>query len=342
MRGTRVTIEDVARDAGVSIATVSRFINGRSGAMSTETSARIRSVIERLGYEPSSAAQTLKTGRSRLIGVVLTEVAHVYWSSMLAGIEESARQFGYGVVISSAGNSAEAQNRYVSMFLKQKIDGLLLNPAGVDQRTLQRWNGLPVPVVMLDRTFPGLDLPLIAVDNAFGARLAVEHLLGLGHRRIAIVGWEALNLSNRQERLQGYRDALTDAGIALEPRYERACAETWEDGVLETLSLFEATDPPTAVFSANAELSLQVLAALKQLGLRVPADVSVVGFDDSPWDPLLDPPLTTVATPPFRLGKLAAKLLCEAIDRNVRLPRTDQRLKPHLVVRASTASPRSG
>lgn len=335
----RVTIEDVAKEAGVSIATVSRFMNGRPGAMSEATRARIREVVDRLGYVPNSAARTLKTGRSRLIGIVLTEIAHIYWSAMLAGIEESAHEFGYGVVISSAGNSAEAQNRYVSMFLKQKIDGLLLNPASVDSRTIQRWKSLPCPVIMLDRTYPGLDFPLVAVDNALGARMAVEHLLELGHRKIGFVSWSMANLGNRRERFEGYQAALRAAGIEPDPRYVRFCQESWDDGVLETVALFAGEDAPTAVFSANAELNLQVLAGLKQLGLRVPEDVSVVGFDDSPWDPLLEPALTTVATPPYQLGKLAAHLLCEAIENGTHLQRSERRLKPHLVIRASAGPP---
>lgn len=342
MAKTRITIQDVAREAEVSIATVSRYINGRAGAMSAETAERVRAVIERLGYVPNSAAQTLKTGRSNLIGVVLTEIAHIYWSSMLAGIEERANAAGFGVIIGSAGNHAAAQQRCVELFLKQKVDGLLLNPASVDSRTLQRWKTLPCPVVMLDRTFPALSYPLVAVDNAHGARRAVEHLLSLGHRQIGIVSWQIANLGNRRERLDGYRDALAAAGIAPEPRYERFCAEGWEAGVRETLALFREAGPPTALFSTNTELTLQVLAALKQLGLRVPADVSLVGFDDSPWEALLDPPLTSVATPPFELGKLAAGLVCDAIDQGKRLPRGEHRLQPHLVVRSSAMKAATG
>ena len=269
MAKTRITIEDVAREAEVSIATVSRYINGRSGAMSAETAERIRGVIDRLGYVPNSAAQTLKTGRSNLIGVVLTEIAHFYWSSMLAGIEESANALGYGVIISSAGNNAAAQQRYVELFLKQKIDGLLLNPASVDTRTLQRWKALPCPVVMLDRTFASLSYPMVAADNAHGARLAVEHLLALGHRKIGVVSWQIAKLGNRQERIDGYHAALEAAGIARESRYVRFCEEGWDAGVRETLALFREPDPPTALFSTNTELTL-ASATATALTLEIP------------------------------------------------------------------------
>jgi DNA-binding LacI/PurR family transcriptional regulator len=268
----------------------------------------------------------------------LAEIAHIYWSSMLAGIEESCQDRGYSIVISSARNSAETQDRYVSLFLKQKVEGLLLNPASADPATIGRWSRLTCPVIMLDRTFPGLDFPLVAVDNVHGAKLAVQHLVDLGHRSIAFVTWQIDNLSNRQERLDGYLAAMRNAGIEPKESHIRFARESWDDGVRQTVELFDGSNPPTAVFAANMELNLQVLAGLKHLGLRVPTDVSLVGFDDSPWDPLLEPPLTTVATPPFQLGKLAALLLCNAVDREERLHRGEHRIKPELVVRDSATA----
>jgi LacI family transcriptional regulator len=193
---------------------------------------------------------------------------------------------------------------------------------------------------MLDRTFSGLTFPLVAVDNVFGVTLAVEHLLGLGHRSIGFVSWPVDGLHNRQERLDGYLQTMRAAGIEPNKNHLRFPRESWDAGVLETTALFGDANRPTSVVSANMELNLQVLAGLKQLHLRVPDDVSVVGFDDSPWDPLLDPPLTTVATPPHQLGKLAAHLLCESIDTGVRTQASDVRLEPHLVIRRSAAPPK--
>lgn len=334
-----VTIEDVAKEAGVSIATVSRFMNGQAGAMAPATRERLQRVVERLGYVPNAAARTLKTGRTRLIGVALADIAHMYWSTMLAGIEEGCARLGYGVLIGSASNRVEVQSDQVALFLKQKVDGLLINPTDADTATVAKWAALRCPVIMLDRTVPGLEFPLVSVDNVYGARLAVEHLLQLGHRRIAFVTWPVANLSNRRERLAGYSAALADAGLPTDPALIRVATESWDDGVRQTIDVFNQPDPPTAIFSANMELNLQVLAGLKQLGLRVPEDVSVVGFDDSPWDPLLDPPLTTVATPPRRLGVLAALRLCRAAERGVRLSPRESRIKPHLIVRRSAAPP---
>jgi DNA-binding LacI/PurR family transcriptional regulator len=335
----RITIEDVAREAEVSIATVSRVLNGRAGQMTDATRGRVEAVIERLGYVPDSAARSLKTRRSRLVGVALADIAHLYWSTVLAGIEAACLARGYGVVISSAGNDAAAQRDAIHRFVRQRIDGLLLNPTSPDPAAVASWAALDCPVIMLDRTFPELPYPLVASDGHAGARLAIEHLVALGHRDIAFVGWEIAGLGNRRERLEGCRDALISAGLPIDDRRIRFARESWDDGVDQTKALFAGDDRPTAIFSATMELNLQVLAALKQLGARVPADVSVVGFDAAPWDELLDPPLTTVAAPARDIGRLAANLLLDATDAGVPLERREHRIQPELIVRDSTGAP---
>jgi DNA-binding LacI/PurR family transcriptional regulator len=327
------TIADVAKAAEVSIASVSRYLNGRTSEVSARTGARIQEAVDRLGYVPNMAARSLKTGRSGLIGVLLANIAHPYWSVVLSGVEEACQRAGYSVIVSGAGDRADIENRYLQMFLKQRVDGILLNPALAEPEIVAVWSGLTVPVVTLDRTLPGLPFPLVAMDNALGTRLAVEHLLALGHRRIGFVSWPVGMLSNRQERLQGHEDALRHAGVAVDRRLIRYAAEGWSDGVDQTLDLLAEPQPPTAILSATSMLNLQVLAAIKRRGLRVPDDISVVGYDDSPWDPLLDPPLTTVATPARQLGLTATERLLAAISGE---PRDEVRLQPELVVRQST------
>jgi DNA-binding LacI/PurR family transcriptional regulator len=337
------TIADVAREAGVSIATVSRYLNGRTTAVSAATGTRIQAAVEQLGYVPNLAARSLKTGRSRLIGVLLANIAHPYWSVVLSGVEEACQRANYSVIVSGAGDRAEVEHRYLQMFLEQRVDGILFNPASAGPELIAAWGSLQVPVVTLDRTLPGLPFQLVAMDNALGTRLAVEHLYGLGHRRIGFISWVPRSLSNRQERLQGYEDALTAAGLDVDPSLIRFAADGWSDGVEQTLALLAAADPPTAIISASSMLNLQVLAAIKRRCLRVPDDVSVVGYDDSPWDPLLDPPLTTIATPAHQLGVVAAERLIATIDEAV-TNEGETRLAPTLVVRQSTARPheRSG
>lgn len=334
------TIEDVAREAGVSIATVSRHLNGRTGEVAAQTGIRIQAVVDRLGYVPNQAARSLKTGRSWLIGVLLANIAHPYWSVVLSGVEDACQAEGYSVVVSSAGDRAEIEDRYLQMFLRQRVDGILLNPALAGPEMVALWGNLAVPVVTIDRTLPGLPFPMVAMDNVLGTRLAIEHLLGLGHSRIGFVTWPIGTFSNRQERMQGYRESLERAGIAFDPELTRTAAEGWSDGVEQTLDLLDASSPPTAILSATAMLNLQILAAIERRGLQVPDDISVVGYDDSPWDSLLDPPLTTVATPAYDLGVAASRRLIATLATDEALLPPLIRLSPKLRVRLSTAAPR--
>lgn len=335
------TIEDVARIAQVSIATVSRYMNGRTNGMSLTTQERLRIAIDELGYIPNAAARSLKTGRSKLIGVVIANIAHMYWSTMLEGIEEGCRAMGYSVLISSASNDAETQDRYLQTLLNQNVDGLLLNPVFANDATLAKWAAINRPIIMLDRTYPALDNPLVAIDNMHGARLATQHLIDFGHTDIGLISWGIDGLSNRRERLDGFLATLSDNGLTVKPGRIGFARESWDDGVRAAWEMFSNADAPTAVFCANMDLSLQVLSALRQLGIRVPQDVSLIGFDDAPWDPFLDPPLSAVAGAPHRLGKLAALRLCRAIHHGTPVRPHDSRFRPVLVSRQSVAPPRS-
>ncbi|MCC6314166.1 MAG: LacI family DNA-binding transcriptional regulator [Thermomicrobiales bacterium] len=341
-RAAGATIEDVARASGVSISTVSRIINGRAGAAGAATRERVQAAITQLDYVPNRAARSLKTGRSHLIGVLLADISHPYWGMVLGGVEDACQQRGYGAVVSGAAERVDLENRYLTLFLSQQVDGILLNPAHADAGTIAAWSRLTVPIVSLDRTLPGLPFDLVAMDNERGMRLAVEHLAALGHHRIGFVSWEPGDYSNRLERLAGYRAALVDASLPATDDLVRFARMGWEDGVRATAALLAQPQRPTAVISASSMLNLQVLAAAKRLGLRVPEDLSVVGHDDAPWDDLLDPPLTTIATPARELGALAAVRLIAAIEADTPARGGERRLEPRLALRRSTAPPASG
>jgi DNA-binding LacI/PurR family transcriptional regulator len=334
--GGRVKIDDVAREAGVSIATVSRFMNGQAGSMSDDTRARLAGVVERLGYSPNPMAQALKTGRSRLLGVIVADIAHPYWSSVLAGVEEAASEAGYSVLISSAANDLALERNYLRTFIDYRVEGLLINPTSAVEHPEDPYRRLPCPAIALDRTFPDLDYDLFSVDNIAGVRLAVDHLVALGHRNIAFLGWEIRNLSNRQERLDGFLQAMAAHGLAVPPDNVMLVSEAWGEGEPVVAARFGRPYPPSAVVCGSSSLNLQALAGLRRIGLRCPHDVSIVGFDQSQWDELLDPPLTTIATAAHELGKRAVEHLVRRIEdpRGTRQPVTY--LSPHLVVREST------
>lgn len=339
--GAGITIGDVAREAGVSISTVSRIVNGEYGAAAEETRARIFAAIDQLGYLPNGAARSLKTGRSRMIGVLLADIEHPYWNTVLGGVNEVCSRLGYGALVSSAGEDPNVEDSYLRMFRSQQVAGILLNPTQADEKTIARWAKLDLPVVMLDRTLPGLPFALVAADNAAGVRAATQHLLHLGHREIGFVSWRLGAYANRRERLDGYLQALQDASIETRANTIAFADVGWQDGVRASLELLDRADRPTAVVSGNAMLNLQVLAAAKHLGLRVPEDLSVVGFDDSPWDDLVDPPLTTVATPARDIGVVAAELLLENTDKGASILGVERRLPTRLVIRQSSTHPPS-
>jgi len=335
----RSTIEDVARLANVSIATVSRYISGQSTLISLSTQERLKQAVAQLGYVPNAAARTLKTGRTRLIGVILADVSHANWSAMLGGIEAGSRELGYGVLISSAHNCAETQQSYLETFLQHGVDGILLNPAANGGQAVFDWTRVKAPVIQLDRGSADVRFPVVTIDNALGASLATRHLLDAGHRRIGIVSWEIAGLSNRQERLDGFLNTMHDAGANVPDQFVAIVNEQNSDGDRGIQELMNQPNPPTAIFTTNMELSLVALRRLKQLGVRVPAEVSIVGFDDPDWAALVDPPLTTVATSPYRIGRLAALRLCRAIEQGRPPDPRPSKLAPVLKIRKSVATP---
>ena len=334
--GGRVTIEDVGREAGVSIATVSRFMNGQAGSMSDDTRTRLAEVVERLGYTPNPMAQALKTGRSRLLGVIVADIAHPYWSSVLAGVEEAASAAGYSVLISSAANDLALERNYLRTFIDYRVEGLLLNPTSALEHPDDPYRRVACPAIALDRTFPDLGYDLFSVDNIAAVRLAVDHLVALGHRRIAFLGWEIRSLSNRQERLDGFLQAMAAHDLAVLDDDVMLVSEACGEGEPVVAARFARPDRPTALVCGSATLNLQALAGLRRVGLRSPDDVSLVGFDQSQWDELLDPPLTTIATAAHELGKQAVEHLVRRID-NPSIPRRPvTHLAPSLILRAST------
>ncbi len=335
----RSTIEDVAILANVSIATVSRYTSGQRSIVAPSTQERLKLAIDKLGYVPNAAARSLKTGRTRLIGVILADVSHAYWSALLGGIQAGCTELGFGVLIASGNNSAANQYDYLRTYLEHGAEGILFNPAAGDAQFVADWMQVRIPVIQLDRGSPGAALPVVAVDNTLGAMLATRHLLERGHSRIGVISWHPETLTNRIERLNGFLTTMYDAGLSV-PDQNVALVDQQSGSAREALAAMMAqAEPPTAIFSTNMEISLESVRFFHEAGLRVPADVSIVGFDDPEWTSVVDPPLTAVATPTFRLGKLAAIRVGRAIRMGEPLRLHSSKLAPTLIERRSVAAP---
>ncbi|WP_307868310.1 LacI family DNA-binding transcriptional regulator [Umezawaea beigongshangensis] len=328
---SRITIRDVAVQAGVSIATVSKVLNQRYG-VAAETSARVRAVIDELGYEASLVAQSLRNHRTNVIGILVADL-EPFSTELLKGAADSIRGSGFELVVYSAGgrtgDQAGWEKRYLSRLSGTLVDGaVLVTPAVV----LEALHG--TPVVAVDPHTGPTALPTIDSDNLRGAQLATEHLLALGHRRIALLTGRP-DLQSAQLRETGYRRALAAAGVPVDEDLIRVGSYDPDISRRSARELLTGPDRPTAVFAANDLSAIATVETASALGLRVPDDLSVVGFDNIPDSMLCTPPLTTVDQPIREMGRRAITLLIELINGG-EPARTHLTLDTKLVVRQST------
>ena len=309
MTERRVTIGDVAAEAGVSVATVSKVINGRWG-VAERTEERVRAVIEDLGYHSSLVAQSLRSRRTNVIGVLVVDL-EPFSAELLKGVARAIRGTGYELVVFSgcgADDQVGWERRYLSRVSGTLCDGaLLVTPSSVDVT-------FGAPVVAVDHNAGSSTLPSVDSDNFSGAVTATEYLLGLGHRRIGFLAGRS-DLESGRLRKQGYRHALESAGVAVDHTLIRAGEfqpESAEDAARQLLA--SHGERPTAIFAANDVSALATISVARSLGLRVPDDLSVIGFDNVPESALSDPPLTTIEQPIQQMGFDATRLLIGLID----------------------------
>ncbi|MGW3958838.1 LacI family DNA-binding transcriptional regulator [Amycolatopsis sp. NPDC005003] len=328
---SRVTIRDVAARAGVSVATVSKVINERYG-VSAATLARVRAVIEELGYEASLVAQSLRNHRTNVIGILVADL-EPFSTELLKGAADAIRGSGFELVVYSAGgrtgDPAGWEKRYLSRLSGTLVDGAVLVTPAV---SLEAVPG--TPVVAVDPHTGPSHLPTIDSDNLRGAQLATEHLLDLGHRRIAFLSGRP-DLESAELRKAGYLRALTAAGITPDEDLIRIGAYDPEISAASAHALLTGPDRPTAVFAANDISAIATVGAARELGLAVPDDLSVVGFDNVPESALCSPPLTTVDQPIREMGHRAIRMLIALINGD-EVERTHVTLDTGLVVRHST------
>lgn len=330
------TIYDVAKASGVSLATVSNVINNGSRPVRPETRQRILDAIERLDYHPSAVARGLARQRTRTIGILFgvvessAIVINAYSAAILQAVLAEAAETGYDVTHLTAPWRGAAES--LRAFRDGRTDGNVIVAPPFDSDILPALVSLGLPLVAVSA--PPSGVPSVDVDDAAGARLAMGHLLSLGHRRIAhICG--PLNLPSALVRREGYALALREAGIALQEEYLVPGSYRPEEGYAATRRLLALPEPPTAIFAANDEIALGVLEAAREMGVSIPGRLSLVGVDDRPVSALLTPPLTTVRQPFEEIGRRATRLLVEAIG-GASPAATAELFLPHLVVRGST------
>ncbi|MGD6740558.1 LacI family DNA-binding transcriptional regulator [Streptomyces sp. BH106] len=341
--GQSVGIKDVAREAGVSVGTVSNVIN-RPEAVADATRARVQAAIERLGYVRSESARQLRAGRSRIIGLLVLDMGNPFFVDVARGAERAARDAGLGVMVCNSAQSPAEEAEYLSLFAEQRVRGVLLTPAEATGPTVEAFRRHDIPFVLVDRVAEGATECSVSVDDVNGGALAVRHLIDAGHRSIAYVSGPR-TLNQVQDRRQGALRALKEAGLpssALrELPTERLDVAAGRDAGARLLGL---TERPTAVFCANDLLALGVLQSLYAAGVRVPDDIAIVGYDDIEFAAAAAVPLTSVRQPAVHMGALAADLLLEEIEAADDPGRAHEHrrvvLQPELVVRGSSLGAR--
>lgn len=329
----RVTISDVARTAGVSVATVSKVINGRYG-VAVKTSARVQQVIDELGYESSLVARSLRSHRTNVIGILVAEF-EPFSTELLKGTSERVAGTGYELLAYSGGGRRGAgvgwERRYLSRLSGTLIDGaVLVTPTVVDAQP-------GIPVVAVDPHTGRSGLPTIDSDNMRGAIAATDHLIALGHRRIGFLGGRP-DLESARLREEGYRKALANAGLPFDPSLVRVGGYRPETADQPVHELLELTERPTAIFAANDLSAIRTMEVAREMGIRVPQELSVIGFDNVPESALTTPPLTTINQPIRRMGAEAIDLLIGLLDGSAD-PNTHLTLPTELIERGSCAPP---
>ncbi len=325
---------DVARRAKVNISTVSRVIN-QTGKIGAETQARVRKVMRELGYKPNRVARRLRTqeGSTHLLGLIIPNIQNLFFADLARGVEDVAYKHNFALLLCNYDEDELKERFYLDVMQSESVDGIIIPPIHeTDPAVLQVVrNG--TPVVCVDRSLSNGTLDKVEVDNHIGALKAVEHIIARGHRRIGVIGGP-LDSSTGRERLRGYKDAHAQAGITLKSELIRFGDFKQTSGQALAHELLSMSDPPTALFVCNGLMMAGALEAIAALGLKIPRQIAIVGFDELTLADVFNPPLTVVRQPAYEVGKCAAELLLKRIE-DPKRPASSLKLLPELIVRKS-------
>ena len=328
-----ITIHDVAKLAGVAPITVSRVLNN-SGYVSQATRTKVETAVAELNYVPNQIARSLRSSRTNTIALVLTDITNPFWTTVARGAEDAASRHGFNVILCNTDENAGKEQEYVNVLLRKRVDGFLLVPVRSTSEPVRQIQNQQIPVVVLDRQTPGIDVDAVRGASFDGAYELTKFLLSLGHRHIAVLSGP-VDVSTALDRVDGYRYALKDAVVDHQPELIVYGEYTVDDGYEMAQRALAMRPAPTAFFATNNFIAIGALRALREAGKRVPEDISVVGFDDLPPDWSSEPFLTVVVQPAYAIGEQATELLLERIASNKEPIYRDVVLPTQLIVRRS-------
>jgi len=330
------TVRDVAKIAGVAPITVSRVVNN-TGYISDKTRARVNAAIQELGYVPNTLARSLRSRQTNILALVLTDITNPYWTTVARGVEDAASDAGFNLILCNTDESGSEEDKYLRLLLEKHVDGMLFVPARGSVEPVHVIQKQNVPVVVLDRRLPKLVADVVRSDSQGGAYELIRLLLSLGHRRISILSGP-IGVSTADDRVAGYLKAMQDAGMSrdniriLNGQYSVA------GGYDMARDLLAQIPRPTALFAANNFIAIGAFKALQEIGLRVPDDIAMVGFDDLPSYLMVDPFFTVAAQRPYEMGHKATEMLLARITHQAPEAYQEIILPVDILIRKSSGS----
>jgi DNA-binding LacI/PurR family transcriptional regulator len=306
------TINDVAQRAGVSTYTVSAVLN-RSARVSETLTSRVLEAVRELDYTINGVARSLQTRKTQTVGMLIPDIANPFYAKVVRGVEDVCKAHNYSLFLGNTYNQVAEQSRYLTVFRSRQVDALLLFVSAGEESGLRPLIQNKTPIVFVGRRPSEVEADCVTSDNRLGTRLAVDHLISRGHRRIAVItGHRSLSVSS--ERVEGWRQSLRKAKIPADSRL--VCEGDWgaDSAYRHAILLIEGSNPPTAFFAANFMMMTGVLRALKEKGIRCPDQIEVMSSDDSEWLDVFDPPISVVLQPSYEMGTVAAELIFRRLE----------------------------
>lgn len=334
-----VTIYDVAREAGVSMATVSRVVNNNPN-VKPQTRKKVYEAIERLGYRPNAVARGLASKKTTTVGVVIPDIANAIFAEVARGIEDIANMYHYNIILCNADKRKDKEIRVINTLLEKQVDGLLFMGGAVTEEHIQAFKTSNVPIVLCATTDENGVIPSVDIDHEAAAFDAVNRLISEGHRSIAMISGTLQDPANGYARFQGYKRALEQAGIAYREDYVRVGNYKYESGIDATQYFLGLSERPTAIFAATDEMAIGAIHCIQDSGLQVPGDISVISVDNSRISSMVRPLLTTVAQPMYDIGAVSMRLLTKLMKKET-VENAKVTLPHELIVRRSIAAPRA-
>jgi LacI family transcriptional regulator len=313
------TIRDVAKLARVSPITVSRVIND-IGPVNGQTRVRVLEAIDTLNYVPNQQARSLRSRRTHTLALLITDMTNPFWTTVARGVEDKAAENNFSVILCNTDEDATKEQRYVKVVLEKRVDGVIAAPTSSESTHFRQLGEQRIPLVLLDRRVRGLEIDIVLCENIGTSRDLVSSLIGQGHRRIAVISGPE-QISTADERIEGYRQALQNAGLPIDPALIRRGPFTQATGQAHTHELLALSDPPTAIFACNNFIAYGTLITLNEHGVCMPEQMKLATFDEIPLLSLVAPSLTVAVQPAYEMGVVATELLIDQIRGAKREPR---------------------